>query len=75
MSKLSSSLYAKVVPELTVTMPIATDYTGQIVVSIENGELRSFCPRRPNEIVASLDAFVQMLRQAGWIVRTPEEEK
>ncbi|MFP7327434.1 hypothetical protein [Serratia marcescens] len=62
-------------PEMTFKMPIAPDYTGHVVVHIENGALIAFYPRRPNEITATLDAFVQMLRRAGWIVRTPEEEE
>lgn len=74
MSNLYNKLYAKIVPELTIKMPIATDYTGQILVTIENGEFKSYQPRRPGEIMGSLDSFVGLLRRAGWKVSTPEEE-
>ncbi|MMZ47311.1 hypothetical protein D3C87_1969440 [compost metagenome] len=74
MSKLSSSLYAKIVPELTIKMPVVPDYTGQIIVHIKDGKLEAFYPRRPGEIMASLDSFIELLRRAGWVVKTPEEE-
>lgn len=74
MTNLYNELYAVAVPELTIKMPVATDYTGQIVVHIENGELKAFYPRRPGEIIASIDSFIELLRQAGWKVSTPEEE-
>jgi hypothetical protein len=75
MREISNSLYAKVVPELTIKMPVALDYTGQIIVHIKDGKLEAFYPRRPGEIIASLDSFISLLRRAGWIVKTPEEEE
>ncbi|MFN1149186.1 hypothetical protein [Serratia liquefaciens] len=74
MTNLYNELYAAVVPELTIKMPVVSDYTGQIIVHIKDGRLEAFYPRRPGEIMASLDSFIELLRRAGWIVKTPEEE-
>lgn len=74
MSNLLRELYTKAVPELTIKLPVATDYTGQVLVTIENGEFKGYLPRRPGDIMATLGSFIELAERAGWKVTPPEEE-
>ncbi|MEN4246017.1 hypothetical protein P9A06_15615 [Serratia marcescens] len=74
MREITNSLYMAVPPELTIKLPVAADYTGQILVTIENGEFKGYLPRRPGDIMAPMKTFIGLAEQAGWKITPPEEE-
>ncbi|HID8404584.1 TPA: hypothetical protein ACXIJH_004923 [Serratia marcescens] len=64
----------KAAPALTIALPLTDDYSGQVLVVIENGKLKAFRPQQPGEIMATMKAFIELAERAGWTVKPPEEE-
>ncbi|EEC5247516.1 hypothetical protein WO48_17780 [Salmonella enterica subsp. enterica] len=52
-------------PALNIELFISPDFTGRVVLYIENGRVK--CDRRPldDEHICALDTFIEMAREAG----------
>lgn len=57
---------------LNVNLHVAPGFTGTVIVHLKNGRLVCDYPLVNGEYVATLPAFLEMARRAGWSVK-PEQ--
>ncbi|MGK0740025.1 hypothetical protein ACSFCX_24025 [Yokenella regensburgei] len=59
-------------PFMNVDLHVLPDFTGRVVVHVEDG--RHICDRPLNDgdLIATMDVFLALARQAGWVVTPPE---
>ncbi|EAU0222770.1 hypothetical protein Q4W49_001719 [Salmonella enterica] len=55
----------------TVTIPVSPDFTGRILVKLENGVVKSTYTLDQKERVASLQGFLELAEMAGFKVIPP----
>lgn len=53
-------------PVLNVELAVLPDFTGRVVLYIENGRVK--CDRRllDDEHICAMDTFIEMAREVGW---------
>ncbi|MBP2835693.1 hypothetical protein [Dickeya parazeae] len=61
-------------PTITATLQVTSDFTGRVLVYVENGRASSDRRLFDDEHVACLDAFLELARLAGWQVVAPTGE-
>ncbi len=47
----------------------------QIVMTIENGQVTGVCKVRDDELIASMDTFIQLAESAGYQITAPAQEE
>ncbi|MER3141055.1 hypothetical protein [Salmonella enterica] len=55
----------------TVTLPVSPDFTGRILVKLENGVVKSTYTLDQKERVTSLQGFLELAEMAGFKVIPP----
>ncbi|AXF77172.1 hypothetical protein AV903_15885 [Erwinia tracheiphila] len=60
-------------PQLNDALNISPNFSGRLVLHFMNGELDSCCQIQPGEFIASLTAFIEVARAAGFAV-TPTKK-
>ncbi|WP_050569850.1 hypothetical protein [Dickeya sp. NCPPB 3274] len=55
-------------PTITATLQVTSDFTGRVLVYVENGRATNDRRLFDDEHVACLDAFLELARLAGWQV-------
>lgn len=73
MSDFVNSLPSAAMPKLTIEIPALPDFTGRIIVNLEDGKLKCWYQPRPDELTASLAVFLEIAQKAGWKVTPPEK--
>lgn len=61
------------IPMLNVDLHVSPDFSGRIMLYVENGLVKSNIPLMPDEIIGTPTLFKQMLERAGYHV-TPAEK-
>ncbi len=56
------------IPTITAPLHLCPDFTGRVLLHVENGTVLSERCLAANEHVATLPAFVELARLAGWRV-------
>ncbi|WP_277973282.1 hypothetical protein [Pantoea agglomerans] len=56
---------------LTTKLHVAPDFTGRVIAYFEKGELKADMRLRKNEMIATLESFLELARSAGWTVCPP----
>lgn len=59
---------------LTTKLHVAPNFTGRVMAYFEKGELKADMRLRDNEMVATLESFLEAAKSAGWIVRQRDME-
>ncbi len=54
------------IPILNVDLHVSPDFSGRILLYIENGLVKSEMPLLPNEIIGTPSLFNQLLERAGY---------
>ena len=73
MSNILDIPFNAVAPKLTIEIAALPDFTGRIIVNLEDGKLKSWYQPRPDELTANLKVFMELAKRAGWKVTPPEE--
>lgn len=60
------------IPTITATLQVTPDFTGRVLVYVENGKATSDRRLFDDELVARLDTFLELARKAGWHVTPPD---
>ncbi|HDE1546810.1 TPA: hypothetical protein PCC46_002263 [Klebsiella quasipneumoniae] len=61
------------IPLLNVDLHVSPDFSGSIMLYIENGHVKSDLPLLPDEIIGTPTLFNQLLERAGYRV-TPVDK-
>ncbi|HCA7159586.1 TPA: hypothetical protein ACJ2TD_001837 [Klebsiella pneumoniae] len=61
------------IPMLNVALHVSPDFSGRIMLYVENGLVKSDLPLLPDEIIGTPTLFNQLLERAGYRV-TPVEK-
>ncbi|WP_226052959.1 hypothetical protein [Dickeya chrysanthemi] len=61
------------IPTLNATLNVSPDFTGRVLVYVENGRATNDRQLFDDEHVACLDTFLELARRAGWHVVPPGE--
>ncbi|EPY5421690.1 TPA: hypothetical protein PCO36_001742 [Klebsiella oxytoca] len=56
------------IPMLNVNIHVSPDFSGRIMLYVENGLVKSELPLLPDEIIGTLTLFNQLLERAGYRV-------
>ncbi|MGG4734660.1 hypothetical protein [Leclercia adecarboxylata] len=54
------------IPLLNIDLHVSPDFSGRILLYIENGLVKSEMPLLPNEIIGTPSLFNQLLERAGY---------
>lgn len=60
------------IPVINATLHIAPDFTGRVLVYVENGKATSDRALSESEHIASLNVFLDLARMAGYQIQTPD---
>ena len=58
-------------PPPLVQLSIEPGFTGRVVIELEDGEYIKQYPLRETETFCSLEAFLELAQEAGWVVTPP----
>lgn len=58
-------------PVLPVELHVLPDFTGRVVLYIENGIVKCDRRLRDEEHICALATFIEMAREAGWPLQRP----
>ncbi|WP_434153326.1 hypothetical protein [Klebsiella variicola] len=58
-------------PPPMVQLDCEPNFTGRIVIELEDGEFVKQYPLREEETFCSLEAFIELAQEAGWVVTPP----
>ncbi|WP_337262930.1 MULTISPECIES: hypothetical protein [unclassified Serratia (in: enterobacteria)] len=73
MNNSTGNSFQAVMPKVTIEIPTPLDFTGRIIVNLENGKLKCWHQPRPDEFTGTLEVFMELAKQAGWSI-TPHKE-
>lgn len=74
MSDFLNSIPSAAIPKLIIEIPASPDFTGRLVINLENGKLKCWQQPRPDEFTGTIEVFVELAKQAGWVVTLPKEK-
>ncbi|MFN1149402.1 hypothetical protein [Serratia liquefaciens] len=55
-------------PFIPVEIPVADGFSGRVIVYMESGKVMNSNPLLDNEILLTLQGFIQLARKYGWQV-------
>lgn len=58
-------------PPPMVQLDCEPNFTGRIVIELKDGEFVKQYPLREEETFCSLEAFIELAQEAGWVVTPP----
>ncbi|WP_260524094.1 hypothetical protein [Serratia sp. PL7] len=58
-----------------ISLTVSSQFTGKVVVHIEDGKLKSHYTMQPTDHIATLGGFIEMAERAGWMITSPEESE
>lgn len=58
-------------PVLPVELRVSPDFTGRVVLYIENGRVKADRRLRDEEHICAIDTFIEMAREMGWPLQEP----
>lgn len=61
------------IPTITTTLNVTPDFTGRVLVYVENGSATSNRRLPEDDFVAGLNTFLDLARKAGWSVIPPDD--
>lgn len=59
-------------PAINATLHIAPDFTGRVLVYVDNGKATGDRTLSESEHIASLNAFLDLARMAGYQIQAPD---
>jgi hypothetical protein len=62
------------IPMLNVDLPLLSDFSGRILLYVEGGHVVANKPVLENEMVGSVELFMQLLQRSGYRVEANCEE-
>lgn len=60
-------------PSLTATLHVGPNFTGRVLVYVENGVIKADAPVTEEYAVCTVEAFIDLAKQAGWQVSPVSE--
>ncbi|HBU8750155.1 TPA: hypothetical protein MDE87_001779 [Klebsiella pneumoniae] len=58
-------------PQLSISLPVSENFTGKVLVNVENGAATNGFHLKPDEFVGNVDSFIEGCRRAGFQVIPP----
>lgn len=58
-------------PVLPVELHVLPDFTGRVVLYIENGRVKADRRLSDDEHICAIDTFIEMAREMGWPLQEP----
>ncbi|WP_233967576.1 hypothetical protein [Pectobacterium polaris] len=55
-------------PTITATLQVTPDFTGRVLVYVNNGEVERDMPLSDDQIALTVDGFIELAKRAGWHV-------
>lgn len=59
-------------PLLNVDLHVSPGFTGRVVIHVKDGRQICDYPLRENDHICTMEGFLTLARQAGWVVTPPE---